>query len=196
MSAFIGPPPGRRGGALWPVIGLFRDPGRFAATFAQIVKLRPAHAAAADHGDRIDIGRMDREHPLDPFAKRDLAHGEAASDAVAALAGDANALEVLHPGARPFGHLEADPHRIPGLEVGNLLAQRGDLFGLDRFDHVHDRSPSSPGARARFAPQCSRFGPGMARAARWRQPLSDPSRQGCLKTTRPGAGPGAGTATV
>ena len=79
-----------------------------------------------------------------PSPKRDLAHGEARGDARAVVAGDADALVGLHARARALGDLVADPHRVAGGEVGDVLAERLDLLGLQLSDQVHRRRPSLP----------------------------------------------------
>src|SRR5262245_33763291 len=83
------PKPFRRGLFRWSVFG-FRahkvffarspgalgDAGRFSATMAQIIELGAADLAAANHFNGIHDRRIERKHPLDAFAKADLAHRE------------------------------------------------------------------------------------------------------------------------
>src|SRR5690606_3416144 len=96
-----------------------------------------ADAAPAHDLDIVDVGGMQGKDPLDPFAEADLAHGEGACDALAVVARDADAFVVLHAGAGAFGGLETDADGITGAEVGNGLAQFGDLFRLEFCDNVH-----------------------------------------------------------
>src|SRR3546814_8993849 len=59
-----------------PVIAALRNTRRFASAAAKIVKLRTTHGTLADDGNAVDVGRIEREHALDTFAERHLAHGE------------------------------------------------------------------------------------------------------------------------
>ena len=127
------------------VVGDLGDAGRLAATIAQVVELGAADLAAADHGDRVDVGRVEGEDPLHALAERDLADGERARDARAVLAADADALVVLDAGARAFGHLVADADGVAGLEVGNGLPEGGDLLRLQLRDEVQRTLLCCPG---------------------------------------------------
>ena len=57
---------------------------------------------------------------------------------------DAHALEHLNPLAGAFDHLDMDPDRVAGGELGSLFAggQPGDLLALELFDDVHGPIPS------------------------------------------------------
>src|ERR1044071_5405233 len=55
----------------------FRNAGSFAAPAAEIIELRPAHAALTDHLDGIHQRAEDGEHAFHAFAVGDLAHREA-----------------------------------------------------------------------------------------------------------------------
>ena len=87
---------------------------------------------------------MQREDALDALAEADLAHGEAGADAGAAVAADHHALVGLHARARALGDLVADPDRVAGGEVGDVLGQGLDLLGLELSDQVHRFRPSLP----------------------------------------------------
>src|SRR5438477_5739524 len=91
------------------------DARRLAAPAAQIIQLGAPHLAAAHELDRIDHRRIEREHPLDALAVRDLAHREVLVEA-AAGAPDAHALIGLHAAALALDHLDVDQHRVAGTE--------------------------------------------------------------------------------
>ncbi len=76
-------------------------------------------------------------------------------------AGDADALEILDPGALAFDDLDADAKRVAGTEFGDGAALGGllDGLGLELLDEVHVSSLSS----SRRAPE----GGGL-RAPLWR----------------------------
>src|SRR4051794_36623226 len=116
------------------------DAGRLAAAIAQVIELGAADLAAADHLDRIDHRRIEREDALDALAIRDLADREALLQA-AAVASDAHALIGLDAGALALDHLDVDDHGVAGLELRHFLAARkaGNLFLLDGLDKVHRR---------------------------------------------------------
>src|SRR5262249_34890128 len=122
---------------------LFDDAGGFAAPAAQVIELGAAHLAAAHDLDRVDHRRIERKHALDPFAVRNLAHGEVLVEPAAGAA-DAHALIGLHAAAVTLDHLDVDHHGVAGREVGDFLAGRqpADLLLLDLFDEVHGKSPS------------------------------------------------------
>src|ERR1700756_3763266 len=128
---------------------LLDDAGGFAAPAAQVIELGPAHLAAAHDLDRVDHGRIEREHALDAFAVGNLTHGEVLVEP-AARAADAHALVGLHAAAVALDHLDVDEQRVAGREVGDFLAggQPADLLLLELFDEVHGKSPS----RRRAAP--------------------------------------------
>src|SRR3546814_9769041 len=113
-----------------------RNTRRFASAAAKIVKLRTTHGTLAEDGNAVDCGRIEREHALDTFAERHLAHGEVGAHALV-RAGDAHAFEILHTGAFAFDHLHADFQRVAGTEGRNGLVGLGDFFGFDRLDEVH-----------------------------------------------------------
>src|ERR1700676_510144 len=52
------------------------DTGGFAREFAQVVELRAAHFAPAQHLDLFDSRRMEREDALNADAIGDLTHGK------------------------------------------------------------------------------------------------------------------------
>src|SRR5262249_54515664 len=108
--------------------------------------------AAAYHLDRVDERRVEREHALDAFAVRNLAHREALVEA-AARARDAHALIGLHAGALALDHLHVDHHRVARREVRNFLVggEFGDLLLLELLQKVHGFSPAA-------APRAGRSG--------------------------------------
>src|SRR5262249_4976233 len=114
------------------------DARRLAAPAAQIIELGAPHLAAADDLDRIDHRRIQRKHPLDALAVRNLPHSEVLVDAGAGPA-DTHAFIGLHAGALAFDDLDVDDERVARLEVRNLLAGRQfrHLFFFDFLEQVH-----------------------------------------------------------
>src|SRR5690606_37962317 len=115
------------------------DAGALAGPAAQVIELRPAHHATADHLDAVHVGRIERENALHTFAEAHLADGETAV-VPAVRAGDAHRLEVLHAGAFAFDHAHANAQRIAGAEFGDFLplAKGPDGLGLEFLDQTHD----------------------------------------------------------
>src|SRR5579875_2389902 len=126
----------RRGGLAR--VAAFGDARRLAGAAAQIIELGATHGTLADDGNRLDVGRIEREDALDAFAERNLADGERRAHALVG-AGDAHALEILHAGAVALDHLDADAQRVTRAEFGDLvgLVELGDLLGLEGLDEVH-----------------------------------------------------------
>src|SRR5207237_8781882 len=77
---------------------------------------------------------MDRENPLDPYAKRRLSYGEGFSVAAALSANDGS-LEHLNPFLLAFHDLDMDADRVSDLELRNLLFHK---CGLDSLEPIHD----------------------------------------------------------
>ena len=96
------------------------DAGALADLVAQVVELRPADVAAGGDLELLDLGRVQRERPLDPDAERLLADGEGLARA-AALALDHDALEDLGAAAVALDDLEVHAHAVAGGEPGPLL---------------------------------------------------------------------------
>src|SRR4051812_28103293 len=119
-------------------IAALGDTRRLAGAATQIIKLGAPNDALADDLDRIDVGRIEREHTLDAFAERNLTDGEAAAHALV-RARDAHALIGLDTAAFAFDHLHADLERIARTELGDraLFRQRGNLLGFELLDEVH-----------------------------------------------------------
>src|SRR5436853_809564 len=86
------------GGVEMAGVAALGDTGRFAGAAAQIIELGAADGAAADHLDRFDVRRINREDALDALAEADLPDREGAAEA-AIGAGDADAFEILDAGA-------------------------------------------------------------------------------------------------
>src|SRR4029079_13151277 len=113
---------------------LLDDAGGLAAAAAQVIKLGTAGLAFAHQLDAVDHRRVEREHALDTFAIRDLAHGEALVEAAARTA-DADALIGLHAGAVAFLHLDVDDHGVARRESRDILTRRQfvELLFLERL---------------------------------------------------------------
>src|SRR5438445_7064601 len=89
---------------------------------------------------------MDRENPLDPYAKRRFSYGEGFSVAAALPANDGS-LEHLNPFLLAFHDFDMDANRVADLELRNLLFHK---CGLDSLEPIHDcisslRSPRPSG---------------------------------------------------
>src|SRR5688572_28443121 len=112
--------------------------GAFAGAAAQVVELRPAHDAAADHLDALDVRRVEREDALDALAEAHLADGEIAVDA-AVRAGDADAFVVLHAGTLALDYAHADAHGVARTKFRNALALVEGRNGLrlELLDQAH-----------------------------------------------------------
>src|SRR4029079_13193580 len=105
-----------------------------ALQIAQVVQLRAADAAAANHLDTIDRGGVEREDALDTDAARYLPHGEGLADA-AALAADDDTLEHLDALLVPLDHLHVHAHGVPGAEIRHTGLQKR---GFDASQRFHD----------------------------------------------------------
>src|SRR5262249_58440098 len=90
---------------------LLGDTGGLAAPAAQVIELGAPHLAAAHDLDRVDHGRLQREHALDAFAVGNLAHREVLVEPAARPA-DAHALVGLHAAAVALDHLDVDDDRV------------------------------------------------------------------------------------
>src|SRR5262249_46610332 len=120
----------------------FADAGLLAHLAAQVIELRAVDVADRPHLDLVDLGRVERERPLDADAEGTLTDGEGLADA-GALALDHDALEHLDPPAGALDHAEMDAHRVAGLEAGHV-AQLTALEFLDR--PAHEKGPGGAGA--------------------------------------------------
>src|SRR5690606_1000754 len=118
------------------------DPGRLAATVAQVIQLGATDDAATLHFDGVDVRRQDREATLHAFTKRNLADREGLVHA-AAVTGDADAFERLDAFALAFLDAHVDAQGVARLEFGDGLAfeQAGFFFGSELLDDVHVISP-------------------------------------------------------
>src|SRR5207249_1210484 len=82
---------------------------------AQVVQLGAADVADRRDLDLLDLGRVEREGPLDTHPERLLADGEGLARA-GALSLDHDPLVDLDPAPLALDHLEMDADGIPGLE--------------------------------------------------------------------------------
>src|SRR5581483_174058 len=112
-------------------------PGALADTVAEVVELRAPHVAARGQLDALDLGRVQREHALDPHAEGLLAHRERLAGAVA-LALDHDALEDLDAPARALDDLEVNLHAVARSEARHT-AQLRTLDRLDDAAHTKGR---------------------------------------------------------
>src|SRR5262249_38395072 len=173
------------------------DARRLAAPAAQIIELGAPHLAATDDLDRIDHWRIQRKHPLDAFAVRNLSYSKVLVDAGAGPA-DAHAFIGLHAGALAFDDLDIDDERVARLEVRNLLAGRQfrHLFFFDFLEQVHGEFSIGCAGVAPFRPGFSDQGlNGLAQLLRHSagfvtpptlrcQPPRNPPRNRCRKAAQ------------
>src|SRR6476646_3076284 len=61
------------------------DPGSLSAQIAQVVETRAANFALADHFNRANRGRVEREYALDADAEANAAYGECGAGSPALL---------------------------------------------------------------------------------------------------------------
>ncbi len=73
---------------------------------------------------------MQREGALDAHAVRNLANGVGLTGSGTG-AGDHDALEHLHTGLVAFDDLHVNLHGVASAEVGNVVAQRGGVDGIE-----------------------------------------------------------------
>src|ERR1700690_385686 len=108
--------------------------GRLSCAVAQVVEARPHRLGLALDLDGLDVGRVNREHALDPLAVADPAHREGLVDA-RPLAGDHDAGEDLDPLLVALAHLRMHPHAVADLEGRYVALHLGGGDFLD--DRVH-----------------------------------------------------------
>src|SRR5690606_5825209 len=90
---------------------------------AQVVELRTAHVAAADHLDLLDGRRVYRELALHTDLEADLAHGERLANTLA-VAGEHDPLEHLHTRAVALDDVHVNLHGVAWAELGNVALER------------------------------------------------------------------------
>src|SRR6185369_9648820 len=88
------------------------------------------------------------ERTLHALAARNLAHGEGRVEAAVALPDD-HAFVRLHALALAFDDAHVDDDGVARREVGDGLAQAGDLFVFELLDDVHRISLSWRTAQGR-----------------------------------------------
>src|SRR4029078_8573315 len=97
----------RCAGPAGAVLAQLTHPGLLPHLAAQVVELRAVDVADRGDLDLLDLGRMQRERPLDADSEGLLPHGEGlAGSRTLALQDDA--LEDLDPGPLALDHLEMD----------------------------------------------------------------------------------------
>src|SRR5690242_19679200 len=82
-----------------------------AREIAQVIELRPTHAAAPLDVDVGDRGTVSLKYALDTFAMRDLPHGERRVESSIAH-GDDDTFARLHAFAVALDHLHVDHHGV------------------------------------------------------------------------------------
>src|SRR5690606_37034358 len=88
-------------------------------------------------GDRVDVGRVEREHAFHAFTEGNLANGERSGDARTILARNAHAFVVLDARTRTFGHFVADADGVASFKIGDVFPQRSDLLRFELCDQIH-----------------------------------------------------------
>jgi hypothetical protein len=118
---------------------LLFDSRGLTTTATQIVELRTAHSAAANHFN-AGYGRgMEWEDTFDPDTTGDLADHERLIDAPT-LTANANTLEHLNPLFRTLANAVQDFNGVTRSEVQGVFPE---LLFLDFFDYVsHSRTPT------------------------------------------------------
>src|ERR1700722_1092893 len=117
------------------------DLGRLAHPVAQVIQLRSADVAEGGDLELGDGRRVHREGSLDADAEAHLAHREGLPDTGALAAGD-DAPEHLEALASAFDDPNVDLDRVPGPELGDVVAQ---AVAVDDLSGVHG-GPSAPWA--------------------------------------------------
>src|SRR5215475_3179755 len=101
---------------------LFGPDARLSSHFlVQVVELGAAHVTDLHDLDALDLGRVQRERPLDADAERLLADRERLAHA-GALALDDDALEDLEPRPGALDHAKVHADAVSGLEPRAALA--------------------------------------------------------------------------
>src|SRR5690606_38782512 len=112
------------------------DAGGAARPASQVIELRPAHPASADHFN-ANARRVDQERALDADTVRsDAPHSEGLVQP-APTARDHHAFEGLRARAVTLNHLDVHPHGVAWPELGNVIFQVGG------FDLANDVNHSS-----------------------------------------------------
>src|SRR5690606_32755962 len=119
------------------VVGVFSNTSRLTTARTQVVQFRTTNFTATNNVDRVDVGRVQREHTFHTFAERDFTNGERRSQSRAATTADDNAFVVLDTRAGALGHFEANANGVASFEIRNGLAESCDLLGFDLGDQVH-----------------------------------------------------------
>src|SRR3954454_4690772 len=120
-------------------VALLLDLRGLAAQLAEVVQLGPADVTAGQHLDLLHDRGVHWEGALHADAEAALAHGEGLADA-ATLSPDDDALEALDARAVALDDPHVHLHGVPGAEVGDVVAQRR---GVEGVQGVHRSSPQS-----------------------------------------------------
>ncbi len=110
------------------------DAGSLTREVTEVVELRAADAATANHEHRRDHRAVAREDALDANATRDLADRERLADS-AATTSEANTFERLETLLVTFFNADVDANRVAGAEWWQVSAE--PLFlGFDKWMHI------------------------------------------------------------
>ena len=111
----------------------FFDAGRFAAKFADVIKLRAPHSSGADYFNFVDHFRMKRKDALHTVSERNLANGEGRAGATVLL-GDTNTFKYLDAFFVAFLDFDVDLDGVSRLEAREI---RSYLLTLNPVYCVH-----------------------------------------------------------
>ena len=115
------------------------DPGGLADPATQVVQLGSAHVAAGGDLQFLDLGRVQRERPLDSDAERLLTDGERLAGA-GALPLEDDPLEYLGAAAAALDDLEVDAQAIARREGRKSLPLLATLDAVDYGAHLARKS--------------------------------------------------------
>ena len=111
---------------LFGELALFDLQRSLAGTLAEVEKLRATGLAVLEDGHAFNIGRVDRDDPLDTDAMRNLADGDGLGRTGTPVADD-NAFERLKTLFFAFDDAQLDPYGITGVGGGAFDAGLGCL---------------------------------------------------------------------
>jgi len=104
------------------VVALLRDSGGLPPETPEVIQLGPAYPASPDNLNALHCRGMEGEDTLDSDTGRDLSYHEGLSHTTTPPA-DADPFKGLNPLFLPFTDTVQHPDRIPGSELGDILAK-------------------------------------------------------------------------